>query len=210
MGLDVEAFFLRVARGTVTKYRTGVFASWIEDMHIVATPEAETTGKLEFEEIFNAYSRFVYRTAYAVTGRHEDAEDVLQTIFLRLAKREITPEILRNPKAYLHRSAVNVSLNVIRSRRRQAVLREAARLESAQTPDATINDDEELHACLREAIAQLKPQAAEIVLLRYVHNYSDAEIAQILGVSRGAIAIKLFRLRARLKKALRESMGGRS
>jgi RNA polymerase sigma-70 factor (ECF subfamily) len=179
-------------------------------MHAVAQPETETTRKLEFQEIFNAYSRFVYRTAYAVTGRHEDAEDVLQTIFLRLAKREISSDVLRNPKPYLHRSAVNVSLNVIRSRRREAIFREAARQESAQTPDAATSDDEELQARLREAIAQLKPQAAEIVLLRYVHNHSDAEIAQMLRVSRGTIALKLFRLRARLKKILRAGMEGRS
>jgi len=178
-------------------------------MHIVAAPEVETTAKLEFEEIFNAYSRFVYRTAYAVTGRHEDAEDVLQTIFLRLARREVTPDVLRNPKPYLHRAAVNGSLNVIRSRRREAMFREAARLECVQTPAATANDDEEVLARLREAIAQLKPQAAEIVLLRYVHNQSDAEIARMLGVSRGAIALKLFRLRARLKKVLCAGMGGR-
>ena len=42
-------------------------------MSIVRMPEIETTGSPEFEEIFNEYSRFVYRTAYAVTGRHEDA-----------------------------------------------------------------------------------------------------------------------------------------
>jgi RNA polymerase sigma-70 factor (ECF subfamily) len=177
-------------------------------MRVMAMAETETTGDLEFEKIFNSYSRFVYRTAYAVTGRHEDAEDVLQTIFLRLANREITSDVLRNPKPYLHRSAVNASLNVIRSRRRDAVLREGVRLESAQTADATTNDDEELHARLRLAIAQLKPQAAEIVLLRYVHNHSDAEIARMLGVSRGTIALKLFRLRARLKKILRASMEG--
>ena len=50
-------------------------------MSIVRMPEIKATGSPEFEEIFNEYSRFVYRTAYAVTGRHEDAEDVLQTIF---------------------------------------------------------------------------------------------------------------------------------
>ena len=55
-----------------------------------------------------------------MTGRHEDAEDVLQTIFHRLAKQETAPDLLKNPKAYLYRSAVNVSLNVIRSRRRVA------------------------------------------------------------------------------------------
>ena len=179
-------------------------------MRLMPMPQTETAGDLEFEQIFSAYSRFVYRTAYAVTGRHEDAEDVLQTIFLRLAKREIPSDVLRNPKPYLHRSAVNASLNVIRSRRRDAVLRDAARLEPAPTADATTNDDEELLTRLREAVAQLKPQAAEIVVLRYVHNHSDAEIARMMGVSRGAIALKLFRLRARLKKILRANMGGQS
>ena len=152
----------------------------------------------------------MYRTAYAVTGRHEDAEDVLQTIFLRLARREITADVLRNPKPYLYRAAVNVSLNVVRSRQREAVFREAARLEPARITDLAANEDQELLARLREAIAQLKPQAAEIVLLRYVHNQSDAEIARMLGVTRGAIALKLFRLRARLKEILRAGMGERS
>jgi hypothetical protein len=43
---------------------------------------------------------------------------VLQTIFLRLAKQEIAPDLLKNPKPYLYRSAVNESLSVNRSRRR--------------------------------------------------------------------------------------------
>src|SRR4030095_10980412 len=94
---------------TVTKQDCGVLAAE-EDMSIVPMPEIEATGSPEFEEIFNEYSRFVYRTAYAVTGRHEDAEDVLQTIFLRLARHKIAPDVLKNPKPYLYRSAVNVSL----------------------------------------------------------------------------------------------------
>ncbi|HVQ63019.1 MAG TPA: RNA polymerase sigma factor [Terriglobia bacterium] len=176
-------------------------------MSIVPMPEIKATGSPEFEEIFNEFSRFVYRTAYAVTGRHEDAEDVLQTIFLRLARREIAPDVLKNPKPYLYRSAVNVSLNVIRSRSRAANLRNDALLVKPETvPDSIF--DEELCNRLREAIGQLKPEAAEILLLRYTHNHSDAEIARMLGVSRGTIALKLFRLRARLKRLLRTAMGG--
>jgi RNA polymerase sigma-70 factor (ECF subfamily) len=195
-------------RKTVTNRECGVLAAE-EDMSVVPMPEIEATGSLEFEEIFNEYSRFVYRTAYAVTGRHEDAEDVLQTIFLRLARHEIAPELLKNPKPYLYRSAVNVSLNVIRSRRRVANLQDAARHEQPETtPDAIF--DEELCSRLREAIGELKPKAAEILLLRYTHNHSDAEIARMLGVSRGTIALKLFRLRARLKKLLRAALGGQT
>src|SRR4026209_1276655 len=112
-------------------------------MSIVRMPETKATGSPEFEEIFNEYSRFVYRTAYAVTGRHEDAEDVLQTIFLRLARQEIAPDVLKNPKPYLYRSAVNVSLNVIRARGREANLRTAALYVQPETkPDG--NFDEEL------------------------------------------------------------------
>jgi RNA polymerase sigma-70 factor, ECF subfamily len=178
-------------------------------MSVVPMPEIEATGSLDFEEIFNKYSRFVYRTAYAVTGRHEDAEDVLQTVFLRLARQEISPNLLQNPKPYLYRSAVNVSLNVIRARRHVANLQNAARLEQPETtPDAIF--DEELRSRLREAIGQLKPKATEILLLRYTHNHSDAEIARMLGVSRGTIALKLFRLRARLRKLLRAAMGGQT
>jgi RNA polymerase sigma-70 factor, ECF subfamily len=176
-------------------------------MSIVPIREIEATGSPEFEEIFNEYSRFVYRTAYAVTGRHEDAEDVLQTIFLRLARHKIAPEVLKNPKPYLYRSAVNVSLNVIRSRSRAANLRnDALNVQPETLPDAIF--DEELCNRLRQAIGQLKPEEAEILLLRYTHNHSDAEIARMLGVSRGTIALRLFRLRARLKKLLRTAMGG--
>jgi len=176
-------------------------------MSVAPTPEVEATGNLEFEEIFKQYSRFVYRTAYAVTGCREDAEDVLQTIFLRLAKQKIAPDVLKDPRPYLHRSAVNVSLSVIRSRRRVVNLQDAVRQQPPGAAAGPIFDDE-LRSRLREAIGQLKPAAVEVLLLRYTHDYSDAEIARMLGVSRGAIALKLFRLRARLKKILRAAMGG--
>jgi len=60
----------------------------------------------EFEEIFREHYQLVYRTAYSVTGSRQDAEDVLQTIFLRLIQREIPPDLRRSPKAYLYRAAV--------------------------------------------------------------------------------------------------------
>jgi RNA polymerase sigma factor (sigma-70 family) len=46
-----------------------------------------------------------------------------------------------------------------------------------------------------EALAQLSPQAVEILILRYEHHYSDAEIAKLLGTSRGSIAVRLYRAR---------------
>jgi RNA polymerase sigma factor (sigma-70 family) len=76
-----------------------------------------------------------------------------------------------------------------------------------EMPTPAESSDQERHRRLYEAIAELAPQAAQIVILRYMHNKSDAEIARMFGVSRGAIALKLFRSRMKLRKLLRASLG---
>jgi RNA polymerase sigma-70 factor, ECF subfamily len=161
----------------------------------------------DFAEIYRLYSPMVYRTARAVTGNAEDAEDVLQTIFLRLIRSEYTGQLRKNPNAYLYRAAVNASLDLLRARSRRTFTHVLDHLEA---PAAFSNSrfDDELHGRLTEALVDLSPEAAHVLVLRYVHNYSDAEISKLLGTSRGAIALRLFRLRARLKKAL--SGGGKS
>jgi RNA polymerase sigma factor (sigma-70 family) len=81
-------------------------------------------------------------------------------------------------------------------------------MESFESPvnPAPTGPHEQLQRRLSDALAQLKPRAVEILILRYEHDYSDAEIARILGKSRGAIALTLFRARARLKVLLHKSL----
>ena len=55
----------------------------------------------EFDEIFREHSQMVYRTAFSVTGSLQDAEDVLQCVFLWLLRRGIPQGLKENPKAYL-------------------------------------------------------------------------------------------------------------
>jgi RNA polymerase sigma-70 factor (ECF subfamily) len=153
----------------------------------------------DFEAVFNEHARFVYRTAYGVTGSHEDAEDILQTVFMRVLGRDLPHDVARNPRAYLYRAAVNLSLDTIRMRRRYLRVEDEKLTELPAPADST---DDLIHRRLYQAIAELKPETAQILILRYVHDRSDAEIARMLGVSRGTIALRLFRSRARLKKLL--------
>jgi RNA polymerase sigma-70 factor (ECF subfamily) len=149
----------------------------------------------EFEQLFHEHYPMVYRTAYS----REDAEDVVQTIFLRLYRRGELSAVKENPKAYLYRAAVNTAVSVVRSRRRHVLTDDPAELD--RPVEATTSTEEPaLQGQFLEAIAQLNPSAIEILILRYEHHYSDAEIAKLLGTSRGAIAVRLFRARARLKK----------
>jgi len=163
----------------------------------------------EFEDLFQEHYVLVYRTAYGITGRVEDAEDVAQTVFLRLLRREKPRELLKNPKGYLYRAAVNLSLTIVQTRQRRART-EASEDLAVSVPSRASSRAEELHRKLYEAIALLKPKAASILILRYLHNYNDADIATLLGTSRGVIAVTLFRSRARLKKLMDASLGAES
>lgn len=130
-------------------------------MSIAAVPSGAMPKVLpqEFEELFREHCQLVYRTAYGITGNRQDAEDVLQSIFLKLLQRDFSAELKRNPAAYLHRAAVNLSLNVLRSRKRQKVtdgvdLHEVP--ERAAAEDFSAKDDE-IHERLMDAISSLKP-----------------------------------------------------
>jgi RNA polymerase sigma-70 factor (ECF subfamily) len=163
----------------------------------------------QLDQIFREHHQLVYRTAYGVTGSREDAQDVVQTIFLRLLRRTCPPDLHRNPKAYLYRAAVNLSLNTVRLRRRHLHANDAERFEDfADTSES--DSAEELHQRLYEAIAELDPEAAHTLILRYVHNYRISEIAALLGKSRSVIAVRLFRSRAQLKRLIHASQEGPS
>jgi RNA polymerase sigma-70 factor (ECF subfamily) len=170
----------------------------------IATSERVTTRPLpeEFDVLFQQHYEFVHRTAYRVTGNFADAEDVIQTLFLRLCRRELPPEIFSAPRAYLYRAAVNIALDVLRTKRRHPVEADDQELLTLPAGIAASRGEEEMNDRLRAALADLPAKAAEILILRHVHGYTDTEIATLLGVSRSAIAINLFRSRARLRRAL--------
>jgi RNA polymerase sigma-70 factor, ECF subfamily len=178
---------------------------------LITNDALDQTRLQELDAIFRTHYRLTYRTAYAVTGSATDAEDVVQTIFLRLLRREFPPDLKKSPGAYLYRAAVNVSLNAIRGKKRRTVAMERALLEIPREGEPS-ESAEEIHRRLYEAVAQLDPGAAHVLILRYAHNYSDAEIAKLMGVSRTTIAVRLYRSRARLRKLMRVSPidGGKS
>src|SRR5215475_5199533 len=136
----------------------------------------------KIEDLFRMHSHLVYRTAYSVLRNRQDAEDVLQTIFLKLFERALL-DWTKNPQAYLYRAAVNASLNLVRSRKKEVLTDDFRSVEDA-APMPDVFPDDAQRSKVVQAIAQLKPSAAEIVILRYAHNYSDAQIAKMLGKSR--------------------------
>ena len=161
----------------------------------------------ELEDLFREHHRLVFRTAYSITGSVEDAEDVLQTIFMRLAQRETAVEFRSCAEAYFYRSAVNLSLTVVRSRKRRGFAPEEEAAEVPARPSGH-QEDGPMQRLLLDAVAQLPQKVVEVLILHYVQGYSDAEVAKLLGKSRGVVAVTLYRARARLKKLILQSVSG--
>jgi RNA polymerase sigma-70 factor (ECF subfamily) len=156
-------------------WRGGLIAVEYVTSSTVPSVDTEPVAK-ELENMFQEHYHLIYRTAYGVTRKQQDAEDVLQTIFLRLLQREIPLGLRINPKAYLYRAAVNLSLNTIRSRKRWCISEDIEPIDDS-VPASEPGPLEDLQHRLRSAIAQLEPRVGRILMLRYQHHFTDAEIA---------------------------------
>ena len=151
----------------------------------------------ELGDLYSRYADTVYRTALRVTGSTADAEDVLQTVFLRVLKREEPLDPLRAPEGFLRRSAANAAIDIVR--RRSTWRQESI----SETPDRLKQESSaELKERLRQAIATLDERDAEMFVLRYVEGLANGEIAEMYGLEKTTIAVRLHRIRESLKVQL--------
>jgi RNA polymerase sigma-70 factor, ECF subfamily len=164
--------------------------------------------------LFDAHHGMVFRTAYRITGNAADAEDVLQTVFLRLLRRDQSAGAVLQRESYLRRAAVNVALDVVRSGKdaKNIPLEELSPGQSPPAPSsgATESESRELRAELRRALARLQPREAEIFALRFFEERSNQEIARMLGISQVHVAVILHRSRRQLQKEIRSYVGDKA
>ena len=170
-------------------------------MELAATEEPVTRLPEELDQVFQAHHSLVFRAAYRVTGNESDAEDVLQTVFLRLLGRDCSAPPLENLSGYLHRAAVNAALDLVRARRNQP---------AADLPGGSRGANHELRDLIRRSLALLPPRSAEIFALRFLEGYTNGEIARMLGMSQVRIAVTIHRVRRQLQREIRMGLGVRS
>ena len=160
----------------------------------------------ELETLFHEHHKHLFRAAHRITGSTADAEDVLQTVFLRLVKSHETYDLTENPHAYLSRAAINASLDLIRSPgRAKAVGLEDAPVEQMAIKSANPemqHADRELQTLIREAVGRLGATAAEMFVLRYYEGYDNREIAKLMGTSQMVVGVVLHRARTKLRKEI--------
>jgi RNA polymerase sigma-70 factor (ECF subfamily) len=157
-------------------------------------PVTSTTPLAGFAGLYERHCAAVFRAALRITGRPADAEDVLQTVFLRVLARGGDAEDVANPDAYFRRAAVNAAVDVLRRRELHA---ESAYDDLA--PHAAVQPPVLLKERLRRAIAVLDSDDASLFLLRHVEGLSIEELAGMFTIEKNNVAVRLHRIRLRLQ-----------
>lgn len=159
-----------------------------------------------FEEANGRYRSRLEAVAYRIVGNQADAEDVVQRVFLALPRAAYRGSA--SLWSYLYRAAVNTSVNLLRSRKRNDGLRREVRAQSltlgataASDPEAQVFEAEALSA-VAKALLRVKPQHRRVLVLRINHGLSNTEIARREGIPLATVGTRLRRGREELRELL--------
>ena len=165
-----------------------------------------------FRALVERHGRAVYRLAYRMTGSAQDAEDVVQDTFLKAYKQLSRFESRANFGTWLHRIAVNCSIDLIRSRPHREAGHDDADLEqfgaSAEGTDATGTSPErlmmstEVQQRIGDAMTNLSRMERAAFILRHFEGRSIEEISQSLGLKTNATKHSIFRAVRKMRVAL--------
>jgi RNA polymerase sigma-70 factor (ECF subfamily) len=162
-----------------------------------------------WEDIVRLYRRRVFNIAYKFVGRHDEAEDLTQEVFLKLYKSLDTFDRRANFQTWLISVSRNLCIDHYRSVRREremtnrdvdpAELSPPASERSAQT----VLEQRDGVDLLRDALARLAPPLRMVVLMRDIREMSYQEIAERLGLPEGTVKSRINRGRTELARQFR-------
>lgn len=169
-----------------------------------------------FRALVERHSRAVYRLAHRMTGSPSDAEDVVQETFLRAYRQLGRFESRANFGTWLHRIAVNCSIDLIRARPHRESTHDTTDLEEfagGETSQAGRPSPErlmlssEVQERIQGAIGMLSHMERAAFVLRHFEGHSIEEISRLLGLKTNATKHSIFRAVRKMRVALEPFVG---
>jgi RNA polymerase sigma-70 factor, ECF subfamily len=164
--------------------------------------EFQRGSDLAFVNLYNRYKHSAYVYCLKILGDADAAKDIVQGVFLKVYERRsqlLHPERF---KSWLLMIARNDCLTTMRKASWTAELPEESEDTVTSLPSSAVEKDEEI-ALVARAIARLKPDMKEVVILREYENLSYKEIADVLGVAESTVKSRLFSARQQLYEKLK-------
>ena len=156
-----------------------------------------------FAALVRKYQRPIYNAAYRVLGREEDASDITQAVFLKVAERLDQYDARYKFFSWIYRIAVNESLNLLRENGREVPLENEEELPGAESaqPEAIVNDAQ-VSERIQKALMSMRVSDRMVLTLRHFGDCSYQEMADIMGIEVKTVKSRLFEARTRLRELL--------
>jgi RNA polymerase sigma-70 factor (ECF subfamily) len=156
-----------------------------------------------FEEVVRRTYRHVYTQALRLVGDRQEAEDVAQEAYLRVYRGLAGFRGDAQFETWLYRIVSNAAMSHLRKRRRLGELVLDSSEEPGESPSPIRVEEEAVDRdALTNALESLPPSMRVVVVLKDVYGLSCREIGDQIGVSEGAVKVRLHRARRRLKEML--------
>jgi RNA polymerase sigma-70 factor (sigma-E family) len=140
------------------------------------------------------------RTAYLLTGRHDQAQDLLQSTLANVIPRW-SRIVDGDPEAYIRRAMYHERISIWR--RRRYVEQSMGELPDRSTTVAE-SDTAVLRVVVEQALARLTARQRAVVVLRYYEDRSESETARILGCALGTVKSQNAKALAKLREVAPE------
>ena len=153
-----------------------------------------------FTALVIRYQRPIYNAAFWILRKAEDASDITQTVFLRVAERLDEYDAHYKFFSWIYRIAVNESLNLRRRSGREEALDDEVELPgSAQDDPEQHTAAAQLSARIRSALMRMSTSDRTILVLRHFSECGYQEIGQILDLDEKTVKSRLYEARQRLR-----------
>ena len=150
------------------------------------------------------YQRAIYNAAFRVLGNGEDAADVSQAVFLKVAERLDDYDAQYKFFSWIYRIAINESLNVLRRNGHEEPLEGEDDLPGDDDGPERHVANAELAGRVQAALMTMKVDHRVVLTLRHFSDCSYGEIASILDLQEKTVKSRLFEARQRLKELLKD------
>jgi RNA polymerase sigma-70 factor (sigma-E family) len=154
------------------------------------------TTEADFRAFMTARWSRLLRTAFLLTGHHQDAEDLAQSALARACARWERVMRARDPDAYVWR----IMINLHRDRMRRAGLRERLTGRPPDRSAADHSDELVVRGVLLDALRRLPARQRAVVVLRYLEDRTESQVATLLGTGVGTVRSQTYRALARLRR----------
>jgi len=154
-----------------------------------------------FKTIFNRYYKYLVIVAIRIVQSEFDAKDIAQNVFVTIWDRRLEIQIKSSVKSYLHRAALNKSINHKNAQKVKHSIDENLQIPEKQTATQNL-ERKELKAIIHKAIDQLPSRCRTIFILNRYENLSYKEIAEHLNISPRTVEVQLAKARKILRDLL--------